>query len=304
MVRFVFSDDLPSGFDEIIEVTPQGPDVRIRVIRLSLADRDCGGQLVRASERIVADTTVSAIAKTDVCALSTRHVDAAIEAAQPSAMQGIFDTESTSIVAMCAGKERAFFFPYPEKIDVDRLTRYNPEVRKLWQVGWQARKRAFGENYSINGGSSDEQRTLEAFGARVVPDLVSGRFQTAFSGMTWGRGPAPSNYLAERLKGYKVPPLERGPVPEVVERERFQFVKYVNPFYPYIARTARISGVVQLRASVSRESGLVTSVQVLRDVPLLSWSAVEAVRAWQFAPGSIPAEPIELTVRFSLDCAP
>jgi hypothetical protein len=57
-----FSDYLPGWYEEILEVTPQGNDVRVRVIRISAANPYCGGDLVRAADRVLPDTTMREVA--------------------------------------------------------------------------------------------------------------------------------------------------------------------------------------------------------------------------------------------------
>jgi protein TonB len=80
-------------------------------------------------------------------------------------------------------------------------------------------------------------------------------------------------------------------------------VKHVNPVYPILASQTRLSGVVILECIVSAE-GRVTKVDVLRGVPILSESAVEAVKQWVYRPtllNGIPTPVImTVTVTFNL----
>src|SRR5208337_2214858 len=63
-----FSDSLPDGYEEILEAVPAGEDVRVRIIRISLANRYCGAQLIRAVEGVVPKTTISKLTGTvDLC---------------------------------------------------------------------------------------------------------------------------------------------------------------------------------------------------------------------------------------------
>jgi protein TonB len=77
----------------------------------------------------------------------------------------------------------------------------------------------------------------------------------------------------------------------------------VDPPYPQLARTAHISGTVELRAIIGRD-GNVRSVEVLSGIPLLARAAVDAVRQWRYRPTLLNGEPVEvetrITVRFVL----
>lgn len=81
-----------------------------------------------------------------------------------------------------------------------------------------------------------------------------------------------------------------------------QLVHRVDPVYPKIAREARITGVVTLRAIVDQR-GYVRDVSVVRDIPLLSAAAIEAVRQWQYRPLFLNGMPFdfELTVNISFN---
>lgn len=90
-----FSDDLSSGYDEILQVVPQGKDVCIRVIRISLANRSCGGQLVRAVERILQSTKVRKVTgSVDLCSHAETEVAAALKDAERKGIASIEDWAS------------------------------------------------------------------------------------------------------------------------------------------------------------------------------------------------------------------
>jgi TonB family protein len=77
----------------------------------------------------------------------------------------------------------------------------------------------------------------------------------------------------------------------------------VNPVYPPLAQAARKAGVVILEAVIDAR-GNVTTVNVLRSIPLLDQAAVDAVRQWRFTPTLLNGEPVPIvmtvTVNFSL----
>jgi protein TonB len=77
----------------------------------------------------------------------------------------------------------------------------------------------------------------------------------------------------------------------------------VQPVYPPIAVTVHKEGVVILEAILDAR-GNVTSVHVLRSIPLLDDAAVDAVRQWKYTPAMLNGVPVPvimtITVNFSL----
>jgi protein TonB len=77
----------------------------------------------------------------------------------------------------------------------------------------------------------------------------------------------------------------------------------VAPIYPAIARSAHVQGVVILEAVLDAQ-GRVTSVYVLRSIPLLDEAAVVAVQQWRFTPALLNGGPVPVvmtvTVNFTL----
>lgn len=71
----------------------------------------------------------------------------------------------------------------------------------------------------------------------------------------------------------------------------------VQPVYPAIAQAVRREGVVILEVVIDPR-GNVSSVTVLRSVPLLDEAAIAAVRQWKFTPTRLNGEavPIVMTV--------
>ena len=66
-----------------------------------------------------------------------------------------------------------------------------------------------------------------------------------------------------------------------------------NPTYPPIARAARISGTVVLQATISK-SGSIENLRVVSGPPMLTQSALEAVRTWRYKPYQLNGEPVEV----------
>ena len=124
--RFFFSDDISSWNDQVLEVSPAGDGVRVRLIRLSLANPQCDGVLVQAAERVVPRTTPRKLAGVDVCALDSTGVESALERA--AAHGQITEAASTTVVATCAGQPRVLRFPADRRSTGNRS---NVRIRRL-----------------------------------------------------------------------------------------------------------------------------------------------------------------------------
>lgn len=79
--------------------------------------------------------------------------------------------------------------------------------------------------------------------------------------------------------------------------------KKVQPEYPPLARQARIQGSVVLHAVIGK-NGHVENLQVVSGHPMLTASAIQAVRQWQYKPYFLNGQPVEvetnITVNFTL----
>jgi len=77
----------------------------------------------------------------------------------------------------------------------------------------------------------------------------------------------------------------------------------VDPIYPYVARMARIGGVVVLEAVITA-AGRVADVRVTDSAPLFDEAAVAAIRQWQYEPAQLNRVPVPIpmtiNVTFSL----
>ncbi len=76
----------------------------------------------------------------------------------------------------------------------------------------------------------------------------------------------------------------------------------VEPNYPGVAISGKVSGTVILEATVN-EAGAVTHVQVLRSILLLDQAAIKAVKQWRYQPLVLNGQPVPfilvVTVTFS-----
>jgi protein TonB len=80
-------------------------------------------------------------------------------------------------------------------------------------------------------------------------------------------------------------------------------VRRVEPEYPPIAVSAKVTGTVILEATVN-DTGEVTNVVLLRSIPLLDKAAITAVKQWRYEPLRLNGVPspfiLTVTLTFSL----
>jgi periplasmic protein TonB len=80
-------------------------------------------------------------------------------------------------------------------------------------------------------------------------------------------------------------------------------VHQVKPTYPPLARQARIQGSVVLQAVIGKD-GSIQNLRLVSGHPMLTSSAMEAVKQWKYKPYFLNGEPVEvdtqITVNFTL----
>jgi hypothetical protein len=292
LVRSFFSDNLSDGYTEVLDVTPVGEDTRLRVMRISLASPYCPNKLVRAAETIVKRRSIKDVVSADPCALEPAVVEEALKAAAPREAYAFWHDASHTMVARCGAQERVFNFPYTIKIDYKKLQRSNPRVADLWDVCYRMPARALPGGTPMNDERPDVQRALEALGDKLLPELISGKYQTAFN--------------SDSLLGYKgaPPPDERGLLPPALVASNYLWTRYVTPERTSLILSTRLSGMVHLRIQAEPTTGNVTNVEAVKGQPLLAAEAVRAARLWQLKPFSFTGLPLDVHLNFSLDCRP
>jgi protein TonB len=77
-------------------------------------------------------------------------------------------------------------------------------------------------------------------------------------------------------------------------------IKNVSPIYPDIARQARVQGVVILEATIG-PGGDVTAVRVLRGIPQLDQSAIDAVTQWVYEPTLLNGVPVPVVMTVTVN---
>ena len=79
-----------------------------------------------------------------------------------------------------------------------------------------------------------------------------------------------------------------------------QAISQLAPVYPPIAKAAHVQGVVVLHAIISK-AGTVESLAVVNGPPMLTASAVEAVKHWTYEPYLLNGRPVEVETTINVN---
>ena len=77
-------------------------------------------------------------------------------------------------------------------------------------------------------------------------------------------------------------------------------VKDVHPVYPAIAQSARVAGLVTIEATIGPD-GRVSDAKIVRSIPLLDQSALDAVRQWEYTPTLLNGVPVPVVLTVSVN---
>ncbi len=72
-----------------------------------------------------------------------------------------------------------------------------------------------------------------------------------------------------------------------------KLIRHPDPIYPQIAKSARISGTVELAAIIG-EDGHVQDLRVVSGHPLLRQAAIDAVKQWVYQPTLLNEQPVKV----------
>jgi len=115
----------------------------------------------------------------------------------------------------------------------------------------------------------------------------------------------PTVYYRENIPGPSSILKSKMSIAPVVFNSPPQIIKYVNPVYPELARSAGIEGEVVLKVVVAKD-GKVVDVSVIRSnvTPSMEKAAIEAAKKLLFRPamqGGVPVQvSVEVPIKFRL----
>lgn len=238
-------------------------------------------------------------------------------AVQPSAVRsalkkharraGVLEAISFGIVAQCGSSSVSFGLPDIQGVDLKSMGRIHPDIVRLWSLGPEITDHAFGAKDVFHDRTEVEDLALQIAGEKLVPELVSGRFDGALAtAVKVNVGDWHSPTFRSLLAGYGGPismsEAKTSYVPRLVNAEAYRFSHFAVPKYPPLAMQARIQGKIDLQLTVEPGTGEVRSASALSGHPLLKPSAIEAARLWRFAPNSVDSEIVSVTLEFALRC--
>jgi protein TonB len=133
----------------------------------------------------------------------------------------------------------------------------------------------------------------KAAGDKAAADAVAGKEKAdAVAAADAAAAKRRADAAAMRARALKVRPGGRIMPPKKI--------KDVQPVYPAIARSAGVSGVVTIEATIGPD-GKVADAKVVRSIPLLDQAALDAVRQWEYLPTMLNGRPVPVLVTVTIN---
>ena len=295
IVSHVVSDASPFWYKYILDVNPTDNGTVVQEIRIAPLNSYCTKPItIKAVERLLPDTSPGSLAGISLCSLEEGAVASAVKTAGNRWGGGINDTVGFTIVTKCGKKNKVFDLPLEQAIDFEWLQKNEPSVAELYDLSSKITKHVFGERFSFNNLSSDQNEALQELGARLVPDLRRRKYDRGF-GRKYPISAMMDDYVG--IVKHEEPTyveLFAPPLPHLA--------KYTAPTYPRLAEMARIQGEVHLKIAIDTLTGGVKTVEATSGHPLLQDAAMVAARQWRFQADTQLPESVETGVKFELRC--
>jgi hypothetical protein len=207
VTQAIFHTD-PKWVDHILEVRPEEAGVRVREIRVAPLNPTCPHHVtVRAIERVVPKTTVQRVAlHFALCAFSEDDVEGMIGAAKrKTGYASDDDSAAQTIVARCGTRQRVFELPDKDSLRFDALTLADSRLAAFWDLAAAVEARTFGDDFSLAKLTPEQDRDAQALGAKLVPEIKSGKYDQAFADNNCPYAECPDHSSASALQGYAGP---------------------------------------------------------------------------------------------------
>jgi hypothetical protein len=209
VTQAIFHTD-PKWVDHILEVRPLEQNASVREIRIAPLNPTCPHHVtVRAIERVVPNITVQKVAPHIVlCAFTEDDVESMIHAARrktASNSDPADDSASQTIVARCGTIQRVFELPDKDSLRFDALTLADSRLAAFWDLAAVVEARTFGDDFSLAKLTPEQDRDAQSLGAKLVPDIKSGKYDQAFADNNCPYGECPDHSSASALQGYVGP---------------------------------------------------------------------------------------------------
>jgi TonB family protein len=302
-VSVFFSDNGARFYYRIIDVRQDGADTVVRYIRVAPTGF-CPRLVVEAAEARMRGTSPARMSGTNnPCAIGPEALNNS--AVHYKRSEGVLEAISFGVVSQCGQSTVGLRLPMDEEIDLKRLAKAHPEMARLWDLPGAIADRAFGKDDLFRDRREEDEFALQEAGEKLVPEILSGIYdlglRLAVSGNVGG-GRSPT--FAALLAGYHGP-VKAGtdkPVPELLNRAAYRFIRYEPAAYPSLALSARVQGRVELQLAVQPGTGEVNGATLVTGSALLAGAAIEAAKRWRFLPDSVQNGGVNVTLEFDLGC--
>jgi periplasmic protein TonB len=145
---------------------------------------------------------------------------------------------------------------------------------------------------------NDQLTTPRVISAEMKKQVAENEPPPAMLGVAGAEGLGGSGAIGSAFNGHAAPVVKAAkPIAISSGVATGMLIHKTEPIYPPIAKAARVSGTVQLSATITK-NGTIKDVQVLGGPVMLRQSAVDAVRTWRYKPYRLNDEPadVETTV--------
>jgi hypothetical protein len=168
-------------------------------------------------------------------------------------------------------------------------------------------EQGFGPKDIFHDRAEENEPALQQAGEKIVPELLSGRFDIGLAeavqgNVGAGQSPTFRSLLASYQGPVSVAQASGRAFPTLVNKDRYRFTEYLTFPYPPLAAQAHIEGPVDLQLTVDQSTGEVRDTLAVAGHPLLKEAAIYAAKRWRFDPESMSSGNISLTLDYSLQC--
>jgi TonB family protein len=306
VVSVAFSDNGALFYYRVIDVTQEASGSVICYARIAPTNVFCPRTIVQAAEARVHDRSPAQLAgANNPCAIKPAALSATLKRFRQHG--SVFETISFGIVAQCGSSSISLTLPDLEGVDVKKMEASNPAMVRLWELSSEITTLVFGSNDIFHERSEEEDLALQRAGQKLVPQLISGRYDKALAAAVDGnvgkwKEPTFRSLLASYHGPIPAADAKASYVPHLLNATDYRFASFVTPKYPALAMQARIQGEVELQLTVEMATGEVQNASVISGHPLLTPTAIEAAKQWRFDAHSLSADRIKVTIAYSLRC--
>jgi TonB family protein len=180
-----------------------------------------------------------------------------------------------------------------DKAATDRAGQYAPESLKAAQEARSALdaelKAQEGKWFKSYGRTKELAVAAKAAGDKAAADGVAAKEKADAVAAR-----AKADAAAARAKA-RIAPLRVGG--RIMPPRK---LKDVQPVYPAVAQSARVSGAVTIEATIGPD-GKVIDAKVVRSNPMFDQAALDAVRQWEYLPTLLNGVPVPVLVTVTIN---